>query len=51
MGIHHRRTAIKAGLVPTGLMNTHRTTLAQFVEVLPAWMESSSGVIKAIVEV
>ena len=43
--------AIKAGLVPTGLMNTHRSTLAQFVDVLPNWMDPASGVIKAIVEV
>jgi 2-desacetyl-2-hydroxyethyl bacteriochlorophyllide A dehydrogenase len=43
--------AMKAGLVPTGLMNTHRTTLDQFVDVLPDWMDPAAGVIKAIVEV
>ena len=43
--------AMKAGHVPTGLMNTHRTTLAEFVEVLPRWMDPAAGVIKAIVEV
>lgn len=43
--------AMKAGLVPTGLMNTHRTTLAEFVDVLPRWMDPAAGVIKAIVEV
>jgi 2-desacetyl-2-hydroxyethyl bacteriochlorophyllide A dehydrogenase len=43
--------AMKAGQVPTGLMNTHRTTLADFVEVLPQWMDPAAGVIKAIVEV
>lgn len=43
--------AMKAGLVPTDLMNTHRTTLAEFVNVLPSWMDASSKVIKAIVEV
>lgn len=43
--------AMKAGLVPTGLMNTHRTTLGEFVDVLPQWMEPSAGLIKAIVEV
>jgi 2-desacetyl-2-hydroxyethyl bacteriochlorophyllide A dehydrogenase len=43
--------AIKAGLVPTGLMNTHRTTLDEFIDVLPHWMDPASGVIKAIVEV
>lgn len=43
--------AMKAGLVPTGLMNTHRTTLSSFVDVLPQWMDPAAGVIKAIVEV
>lgn len=43
--------AMKAGLVPTGLMNTHRTTIDGFIDALPRWMEPSSGVIKAIVEV
>ena len=44
-------TAMKAGLVPTGLMNTHRTTLDEFIDILPQWMDPASGVIKAIVEV
>jgi 2-desacetyl-2-hydroxyethyl bacteriochlorophyllide A dehydrogenase len=43
--------AMKAGQVPTGLMNTHRTTLEGFIDVLPQWMDPASGVIKAIVEV
>jgi 2-desacetyl-2-hydroxyethyl bacteriochlorophyllide A dehydrogenase len=43
--------AVKAGLVPTGLIKTHRTTLGGFVDVLPQWMDPASGVIKAIVEV
>jgi 2-desacetyl-2-hydroxyethyl bacteriochlorophyllide A dehydrogenase len=43
--------AMKAGLVPTALMKTHRTTLADFVDVLPTWIDPASGVIKAIVEV
>ncbi len=43
--------AMKAGLVPTRLMNTHRATLDDFIDVLPQWMEPSAGVIKAIVEV
>jgi 2-desacetyl-2-hydroxyethyl bacteriochlorophyllide A dehydrogenase len=43
--------AMKAGLVPTRAMNTHRTTLDEFVDVLPHWMDPASGVIKAIVEV
>lgn len=43
--------AMKAGLVPTALLNTHRSTLDEFTAVLPLWMEPSAGVIKAIVEV
>ncbi|MBB3224002.1 zinc-binding alcohol dehydrogenase family protein [Pseudoduganella umbonata] len=43
--------AMKAGRVPTALMNTHRATLAGFVDVLPRWMDPAAGVIKAIVEV
>lgn len=43
--------AMKAGLVPTGLLNTHRTTLDEFTGVLEQWMQPSAGVIKAIVEV
>lgn len=43
--------AMQAGRVPTALMNTHRATLAGFVDVLPRWMDPAAGVIKAIVEV
>lgn len=43
--------AMKAGQVPTALMNTHRATLDGFVDVLPRWMDPAAGVIKAIVEV
>jgi threonine dehydrogenase-like Zn-dependent dehydrogenase len=43
--------AMKAGLVPTRAMNTHRTTLDAFIDTLPHWMDPASGVIKAIVEV
>jgi 2-desacetyl-2-hydroxyethyl bacteriochlorophyllide A dehydrogenase len=43
--------AMKAGLVPTQAMNTHRATLDDFIDVLPQWMDPASGVIKAIVEV
>jgi 2-desacetyl-2-hydroxyethyl bacteriochlorophyllide A dehydrogenase len=43
--------AMKAGRVPTSLMNTHRASLAGFVDVLPRWMDPAAGVIKAIVEV
>ena len=43
--------AMKAGLVPTRAMNTHRATLDEFIATLPRGMDPSSGVIKAIVEV
>ena len=43
--------AMKAGKVPTALLNTHRTTLDEFTNVLEDWMQPSAGVIKAIVEV
>lgn len=42
--------AIRAGCVPTRLMNTHRATLDEFIGVLPQWMDPASGVLKAIVE-
>lgn len=43
--------AMRAGLVPTRAMNTHRAALDDFVDALPRWMDPASGVIKAIVEV
>ncbi len=43
--------AMKAGQVPSALMNTHRTTLDGFMDVLPRWMDPAAGVIKAIVEI
>lgn len=43
--------AMKAGKVPTALLNTHRTTLDEFTGVLDRWMQPEAGVIKAIVEV
>ena len=43
--------AMQAGLVPTALLNTHRTTLDEFTGVLDRWMQPEAGVIKAIVEV
>ncbi len=43
--------AMRSGKVPTHLLNTHRTTLDEFANTLPQWMDPSAGVIKAIVEV
>lgn len=42
--------AMRAGEVPTRLLNTHRTTLDELPAVLPQWLDASAGVIKAIVE-
>lgn len=43
-------TAMRAGLVPTGLLNTHRTTLEQLPDMLTQWIRPDAGVIKALVE-
>ena len=42
--------AMRAGLVPTQALNTHRVSLAQLPQVLPEWMSPAAGVIKGIVE-
>jgi 2-desacetyl-2-hydroxyethyl bacteriochlorophyllide A dehydrogenase len=42
--------AMRDGSVPTDALNTHRATLGQLADVLPTWMNSATGVIKAIVE-
>ncbi len=41
--------AIRAGLVPTAALNTHKASLHSLPNALPGWMEPSAGVIKAIV--
>ncbi|PUA18294.1 zinc-binding alcohol dehydrogenase family protein [Glaciimonas sp. PCH181] len=43
-------TAMRAGLVPTQLLNTHRTTLDALPGIFPEWLKPSAGVIKALVE-
>ncbi len=43
-------TAMRAGLVPTKLLNTHRSTLDDLAATFPQWLQPSAGVIKAIVE-
>lgn len=42
--------AMRAGLVPTRSLNTHRTTLDELPAIFSLWMEPSAGVIKAIVD-
>lgn len=41
--------AMRAGLVPTQALHTHSAPLAELPRVFPEWLESSQGVIKAIV--
>ncbi|UDF05557.1 zinc-binding alcohol dehydrogenase family protein [Asticcacaulis sp. AND118] len=43
--------AIRADLIPTRALNTHRTTLRDLPDVLPGWTAPEAGVIKALVEV
>ena len=43
-------TAMRAGLVPTQLLNTHRTTLDALPGIFSEWLKPSAGVIKALVE-
>lgn len=43
-------SAMRAGLVPTKLLNTHRSSLDALPAIFPQWLEPSAGVIKAIVE-
>jgi 2-desacetyl-2-hydroxyethyl bacteriochlorophyllide A dehydrogenase len=42
-------TAMRAGLVPTAALNTHRLALADVPERFPALLEPAAGVVKAIV--
>ncbi|WP_018151019.1 zinc-binding alcohol dehydrogenase family protein [Leeia oryzae] len=41
---------MRAGRIPTALLNTHRASLEDFPAVLGDWMNPDHGVIKAIVE-
>lgn len=42
--------AMRAGLVPTAALNTHRAGIDDLALMLPQWLLPSAGVIKAIVE-
>lgn len=44
-------TAMRAGLVPSGALNTHRARLLDLPSTFESWMEPGAGVIKAIVEI
>ncbi|AYV49717.1 dehydrogenase [Caulobacter flavus] len=45
----HVLATIRAGLVPTAALNSHKADLRDLPQALPGWMEPSAGVIKAIV--
>ncbi|MDG2531049.1 zinc-binding alcohol dehydrogenase family protein [Caulobacter endophyticus] len=45
----HVLAAIRAGLVPTAALNSHKAELRDLAQALPGWMEPAAGVIKAIV--
>jgi threonine dehydrogenase-like Zn-dependent dehydrogenase len=42
--------AMRAGLVPTQRLASHRASLEQLPEVMPLWMQPATGVVKALVE-
>jgi 2-desacetyl-2-hydroxyethyl bacteriochlorophyllide A dehydrogenase len=42
--------AMRAGLVPSAALNTHRALLADLPAIFESWMDPGAGVIKAIVE-
>ena len=39
-----------SGAVTTGPLTAHRVPLEDVVETFPGWLEPSSGVLKAIIE-
>jgi 2-desacetyl-2-hydroxyethyl bacteriochlorophyllide A dehydrogenase len=43
--------AMRAGLIPTNVLNTHRSTLKEAPGLFPVWMRPETGVIKAIIEI
>jgi 2-desacetyl-2-hydroxyethyl bacteriochlorophyllide A dehydrogenase len=43
--------ALRAGLVPTGALNTHRASLSEAPALFPVWLRPESGVVKAIIEI
>ena len=43
--------ALRAGLIPTGALNTHRASLDEAPGLFPVWIRPEAGVIKAIIEI
>jgi 2-desacetyl-2-hydroxyethyl bacteriochlorophyllide A dehydrogenase len=44
-------TALRAGKIPTARLNTHRASLEEAPAAFPRWLEPSSGVVKALIEI
>ncbi|MGD1038022.1 MAG: zinc-binding alcohol dehydrogenase family protein [Roseiarcus sp.] len=42
---------LRAGAIPTKALNTHRATLEEAPKMFPYWLQPSSGVVKALIEI
>jgi threonine dehydrogenase-like Zn-dependent dehydrogenase len=42
---------LRAGKIPTARLKTHRASLEQAPAAFPHWLEPSSGVVKALIEI
>ncbi len=42
---------LRAGTIPTKALNTHRAALADAPKAFPHWLQPSSGVVKALIEI
>ena len=42
---------LRAGTIPTQALNTHRATLEEAPKMFPHWLQPSSGVVKALIEI
>jgi threonine dehydrogenase-like Zn-dependent dehydrogenase len=42
---------LRAGKIPTARLNTHRASLEQAPAAFQHWLEPSSGVVKALIEI
>ncbi len=42
---------LRAGTIPTNALNTHRATLDEAAKMFPHWLQPSSGLVKALIEI
>ena len=42
---------LRAGRIPTERLNTHRASLEEASTLFPHWLQPSSGVVKALIEI